>query len=429
MPAPVPPNVELAFQQLAEGLNKVGLNDVDLMKSPWSEIEKGVARLLNGAFDLRRPDHQAVAIGLSAAFGKRLVEQDGAFYAQNRESPDGMILGFPEAIIMLSPVSAVMEALTRSNLARLEDVLKEIRTALGRARLAPTAGQQLRLGPDDYERLFDPAFVQFIALDAEKLKEAWDRPAGELVRNLRDALGRTGGQLPPEVRTQIENQLINALGALDPQTGVMAQIARGGRLVEFIAHLVATTEATRPAPEEFWGAVVLPLLFIGAPAKFPPLDEDEREALKQGVDPMFLYLDVVPYQMPAVEDGLLGAIPPEDIGLLHPSLGGLTPLRLLAVKLDRIGPALEKFDGDAARRSFESFCAYAKEQTGIDINPAASQPVLNEATALINELRTVWNARTKGQTALRRVTESEAAADAPLATLRKSLHGPRIILA
>ncbi len=429
MSAPVPPNVELAYQQLAEAFQKVGVADLDLMKSTWAEIEKGVARLLGGAFDLRRPEHQGIALGVAAALGKRFVEQDGAFYAANRESPDGMILGFPEAIIMLSPVSAVMDSLTRSNLAKLDDVVKEVRTALGRARLSPTGGQQLRLGPEDYERLFDPAFVQFVALDSEKIKEAWEKPAGELARNLRDALGRTGSQLPAEVRTQMESQLLGALGGLDPQAGVMAQIARGGRLVEFVAHLVATTEATRPAPEEFWGGVVLPLLFIGAPGKFPPLDEEEQEALKQGVDPMFLYLDVVPYQTSAVEEGLLGAIPPEDIGLLHPSLGGLSPLRLLAVKLDRIGPALDAFDPDAARRAFEAFCTYAKEQTGVAVDPAKSLPVLNEAAALLKELRAVWNARQKGVTALRRVTESEAAADGALATVRKSLHGPRIILA
>jgi hypothetical protein len=429
MAASVPPSVELAFQQLAEGFKQVGLPDLDPMKAPWADLEKGVARLLGGPMDLRRPEHQAVALGVAAVFGKRLVEENGAFYAQNRESPDGMILGFPEAVIMLSPISAVMDSLSRSSLARLDDVVKEIRTALGRARLAPTGGKQVRLGPDDYERLFDPGFVQFVALDAEKLKEAWDRPASQLSRNLRDALERTGSQLPAEVKSQIEGQLVGALNALDPQAGLISQIARAGRRVEFAAHLVASSEATRPAPEDFWAAVVLPLLFIGAPARFPPLEEEEREALKKGMDPLFLYLDIVPYEIAAIDEGLLGAIAAEDVGVPHEAMGGLSPLRLLSVKLDRIGPALEKFDPEASKRSFEAFCAYLKEQTGLPVDPAVSLPVMGEASALLKEIRAVWGARQKGMVALRRLTEAEAASEPALAVVRKAMHGPRIILA
>jgi len=427
MPATVPPSVELAFQQLSEGLQQVGANDVDLMKSQWADIERGIARLLGGKLDMRRPEHQAVALGLAAAFGKRLAAEDGGFWAQNRESPDGLIMGFPDAVIMLSPFSAVMDALSRSNLARLEDVVKEIRTALGRARLS-LGGKQARLGPEEYERLFDPAFIQFVRLDSDKLKEAWERPTSELSRNVRDALNRAT-QLPAEIRTQMESQLLGTLGALDPNQGVMAQLEKAGRFAEFVAHLVATTEATRPAPEEFLSGVVFPLLFIGAPTQFPPLDEEEREAAKQGVDPLFLYLDLVPYQTPAAEDGLLGALSPEDVGLPHQALGAISPLRLLAVKLDRLGPALEKFDPEASKRAFKVFSDYVREQTGTALNATQSEPVINEAITLLAEMKKVWAAREKGLIALRRLTEAEASSEPALTILRNALNGPRIILA
>src|SRR5690348_8697333 len=111
MATQVPASVELALQQLLAGFKAVGLPELDPLKSPWPELEKGVARLLGGPLDLQNPQHQAVALGVAAALGVRLAQQDGAFWAQNRESPDGLIMGFPESIIMLSPFGAAMDAL------------------------------------------------------------------------------------------------------------------------------------------------------------------------------------------------------------------------------------------------------------------------------------------------------------------------------
>lgn len=428
MAANVPPSVELAYQQLTEGFKQVGLRDVDPMKAPWSELEPGIARLLGGPLQLQNPQHQAVVLGVSAILGKRLAAEDGGFWAPNRESPDGMIMGFPDAIIMLSPFGAAMDALARAQLGQLDQLQKEVRTALGRARLSLAGGGAPRLGPQDYERLFDPAFLQFVVLEQAKLKEAWEEPVGTLTRNLREALDRPGTPLSPEVKKQLEGQLLGALTSLDPQKGLMQQLNVAGRLVELAAHLVASTEPTRPAPEEFWAAVAFPLLFIGAPESFPPLDEEETQAARQGVDPLFLYLDVVPFQHSAQDEGLLGAFGEEDIGLPHEAMGGLSPLRLLTVKMERIAGPLEKFNAVASRTAFHRFCEHVNQKAGAQLNATASDQVLNEAFALIDELKKVWEARSKGPVALRRMTEAEAAGEPALAAVRKALTGPRLIL-
>lgn len=425
----VPASVELAYQQLSAALAQVGGKDLDLLTAPWSQIEPVIARALGGAFDLSRPEHQGVALGVAAVLGKRLAKDDGAFWAANRESPDGLIMGFPDAIIMLSPFGAAMEALSRARLVQLDDMQKEIRTALGRARLSLSGGAAMRLGPADYERLFDPAFVQFVALDQQRLKEAWEGPAGTFARNLRDGIERAGSQLSPEVRKQLEGQLVGALSALDPQKSMVEQLGAAGRLVELAGHLGGTIEATRPAPEDFWGAVVLPLLFIGQPAGFADFDEEEKQAIGQGVDPLFLYLDVVPYQHSVEDEGLLGAFGQDEIGLPHPAMGGLSPLRLLAVKLDRLAPALAAFSAEGSKAAFQKFCEHVKAQTGTAVNAAQSEAVLNEAVALVGELKKIADARDKGFAALRRITEAEAAGEAAFAAIRKAMHGPRIILA
>ena len=424
--ASVPASVELAYQQLTQGLARVGLSPLDPLTAAWTEIEPGVARVLGGPFDVRRPEHQAVALGVAAVFGKRMVNEHGAFYAQNRESPDGVVLGFPDDIVMLSPFGAAVDALTRSKLSQLEDVAKEIRTALGRARLTSAAPQR-KLTPQDYEHLFDPALVQLVVLDRTRLKELWETPAGTLARNMRGALDRAT-QIPPELKKVVESQILGALGGLDPNKTLIDQIAHAGRLAELAPHLAASVEATRPAPEELWAAVVFPILFIGAPETFPPLDEDDRAAIDEGVDPLYLYLDVVPYQFQTPDEGILGAFGEDAVSLVHPALGGISPLRLVGLKLDALGPALAAFDPAKSRDAFRRFTAWIGQQTGKAVEARQTDRLLDEVAALIAELKKVWDAREKGPAAMRRLTEAEAAGEPALALVRHALQGPRIIL-
>jgi hypothetical protein len=424
--ASVPASVELAYQQLTQALARVGLSSLDPLEAAWTEIEPGVARVLGGRFDIRRPDHQAVALGVAAVFGKRLVKESGAFYAQNRESPDGLVLGFPDDIIMLSPFGAALDALTHSNLLQLEVLEKEIRTALGRARLT-TAAPQRRLTAEDYEHLFDPALVQLVILDRTRLKELWETPAGTVARNMRGALERAT-QVPAELKKVVESQVLGGLGALDPKKTLTDQVAQAGRLAERVTHLAATVEATQPAPEEDWAAVILPLLFIGAPETFPPLDEDDRSAINEGADPLSLYLEVVPYQFQAPDEGILGAFGEDAVSLVHPALGGLAPLRLIGLKLDALGPALAAFDAAKSRDAFRRFTAWIGQQTGKPVEAHQMDRVFDGVAALIGELRKVWEAREKGPAAMRRLTEAEAAGEPALATVRNALQGPRIIL-
>ena len=70
---------------------------------------------------------------------------------------------------MLSPFGAVMEALATARLARLDDVQKDIRNSLAQVKFGAggLGGGAQRLHPEDYMRLFDPGFVQVVALDSQ----------------------------------------------------------------------------------------------------------------------------------------------------------------------------------------------------------------------------------------------------------------------
>lgn len=430
---PVPQHVHNAQLQLAAALEKVEGKPVDLLKAPWAEVEKSVAKLLGGPFQVNQPQHQALALGIAGAFAMRLIIEHKGFWFPNRDSPEGATLGFPEAIIMLSPFGAVMDALAQAKLPRLDDLANDIRRSLGQVRFGANPAQALgsqspQLSPADYQRLFDPGFLQFIVADPAKTKTALETKPDALARDVREALGRTQPPLPPEARQQFEGQIVQSLQRLEPGKSLADQADRAPRLAELMTHLFATVGGTGSAPEEFWHDIVLPLLFIGTPASFPPLDEEELEAFRQGMDPLALFVDVVPHAHPAPDEGLLGAFEMSEIGLVHPAFQKVGALRLIRINPARLKPLLEKFDASKAMDTLNRFTEHVSKAAG---QPSTQSPqgkeMLQAAMTLLTDLqRSVLQAQ--GEVCLRRLTEAEAASEQALAIVRKALQGPRIIL-
>ncbi len=431
MTMPMPPQLEAARAQLNTTLDTLEGRKVDLLKEPWPDIEKAVIKLLGGPYQPNQPEHQVVALGLAAAFGQRLNADHQAFWFPSREASEGASLGFPEALIMLSPFGAVVDALSAAKLARLDDVSKDIRTSLGQVKFGTggSAGKPMRLGPEDYMRLFDPGFVQVIAVDKAKAAQAWATAPERLSSDLRDAISRAQ-KLPPELKRQMEQQLVTALQRMEPGKPLISQVTRAPRVCEVVGLLFGGTVSTGSAPEEFWLDVVMPLLFVGAPQTFPTLEGQELEAAKQGIDPMYLFLDVVPYQFKAPEeDGLLGAFPGASLGLPHEGFASIANLRLIKVGLDAIKEPLAKFDEKVTRAALEKFAAQVKAQTGgvaVQGQSEAKQ-MLDAAMILLVDLKKV--VESGKDVCVRRLTEAEAASEPSLSLVRQALSAPRIILA
>ncbi len=430
---PVPPHVLQAQSQLAAALEKSEGRPVDLLKAPWAEVEKAVLKLLGGQFQLNRQDHQAVALGVAAAFASRMAVEHNAFWFPNRDSPEGATLGFPDAIIMLSPFGAAVDAMGQNQLARLEELSADIRRSLGQVRFganpaAALGGGQPKLGPADYQRLFDPGFLQFVVLDPAKAQNTFDAKPDGLARDVKDALGRTQPPLPEEARQQFEGQIVTSLSRLDPSRSLSDQAERAPRLVELMAHMVATVGGTGCAPEEFWGEIVLPLLFIGVPQNFPPLDEEELEAFNQGAEPLALFVDIIPHAHPAPEEGLLGAFDMKEVGLPHPAFQRVGAVRLLQLSPTRIKGLLEQFDADKMADAVKRFTQYLSEKAGKPVQESPQgKEMMQAAMLLLTDLkRAVTSA--PGMLCLRRLTEAEAASEQALALVRRALQGGRIIL-
>ncbi len=433
METPQPPQLAAARTQLEQVLEQVEKKKVDLLTTPWAEVEKSVIKVLGGPFQIDQPEHQMIALGLAASFGARLAVEHKAFWFPSRESPEGAAIGFPDALIMLSPFGAVLDALMSSKLEKLEDVAKDIRTSLAQVKFGAAGGGlgQQKLGVGDYQRLFDPGFVQVLAIDGAKALTAWGTAPNRLALDIKDSLGRVGSKLPDQVKQQLEAQLVQALQRMEPGKPLIEQLARGPRVAELVGSLWGSSASTGSAPEEFWQDVVMPLAYIGVPEKFPELDEESAQAAKQGVHPFFLFLDVVPFSTPAPEDeGLLGAFPANTLALPHKAFEAVGNVRLIKVGTDAVKGPLEKFDAAKTRDAVKRFGEYLKTQGGAavaDQGKEEAEQMLNAAISLLEELKKIV---TSGKDVyVRRLTEAEAGAEGAMAVLRGALQGPRIILA
>ncbi len=429
MQMPTPPELEQARRQVEAALEQVEKRKVDLETESWAEIEKAAIKLLGGPFRMDQPQHHLVALGLAAAFGARLGKEHGAFWFPSRESPEGAAVGFPEALIMLSPYGAVMDALSAAKLENLEQLAKTIRNSLAQAKFGAAAGAAGRLGPADYMRLFDPGFVQLVALDTAKVTAAFDLTPDRLAIDLREALSRAGQKLPPEAKQQIEQQLVGALSRMEKGKPMKDLAPQAPRVAELVAHLWGSVASSGCAPEEFWQDAVFPLAFIGAPEKLPPLDAEELEAAKQGVPALLLFLDVVPYTFRAPEEGLLGVFPVDSLALPHPAFAKTPNLRLVKVSAEALKEPIGKLDLNKTREAIKRFEEQLKQQLGAPVRAegeAEAGRMLDAAAGVLMDVKAVLDAGK--DVCVRRLTEAEAAAEGMFVEVRNALQGPRIIL-
>jgi hypothetical protein len=433
---PPPPQVQAAVDQLRQALQSAESHAVDPLTAPWAEVEKGVIKLLGGAFSPRDEGHQTIAFMLAAALAERLRRDLGAFWFSNRATPQGAALGFPPGIIVFSPFGAAAQALARGRLAMLDEVTAELERVLAQARAQElgAASTTAPLGPEDYQRLFDPGFVQFVAVRTDLARTAWERTPAAVARELDDAFARLPREIPREAREPFRRQLIEALRQLPPEKPLVSQIGVAPQLVELVALLHGGSGQTGFAPAELWEGVLLPLLHIGAPETFPAFDDELAESFRSGVPSLVLYVDTIPYQNPAAdEDGLLGVFPPEEIQVIDPAFETAPNVRLAQVDPAHLTKLTAAFDASALRASVERFRTQLESTAGPAAAPEArpGEPSLLEvALVLLEDLaRVVRAAEDKGAAlCVRHATESEAEAEPLVHGLRHALTGPRIIL-
>jgi hypothetical protein len=427
--------VHPAVSQLRQALATVEKGELDPMSAAWSELEPAVARLLGGPFQPDADEHRAMAMLLAATFGERVRRDLSGFWFPNRSMLDGAAIGFPGALVMFSPLEIVLQALSRGHLQMLDDVTKDLGTTVTRAMVEGRAGA---FGPDDYRRMFDPGFVQLACVDLAKVRGALGRSAGDAAREIDEALTRLPAAMPSEVRASLRDQIVGTLRRM-PDGPLAGHVGQALPLVELVAYLTGASEVTRFAPAEMWEHLLLPLMHIGAAETFPPLEDDDRTALREGTDPLVIYVETVPFATPAVdEDGVLGVFPPEELGALDACFANMPAARVATAPVGPLVGVARAFDRAAVTASLGRFTRHAVEQaqgTGAAA-PNVESRLLPIALELVAELARVvaavdeGSASSGGERALviRRAPEAEAQSDSALQEVRRAMHGSRIIL-
>jgi len=424
-----PPQIEAACNDLQTAIAKLEGDHLDVLESPWSDVEKGIIKILGGRFSEDDPEHGMVAFMVGAAFAQRLSKQLGAFWFPHRGVPFGAAMGLPEAIAVISPVQIATQALSRSQLTLLDERLRDLRTAVGQAKLGLEAtGQPTLLRPEDYQKIFDPSLVQLACVDEKAVKALLERTAGEEARDLKDALSRAPARLPEPIKKQMHDQLVGSLLALPQDKQLGACGAEAGRLIELLAWLHGGKKATGIGSEAMWRQLAMPLLHAGAATEFPAFEADEISNLPPEVDPLLVYVEEVPFQHSvADEDGILGVFPPENA---RPILAfGDTMPQLLALDEAALSAPLEAFNAQTLESAVERFRTHLLE-AGAKPGDAKSQ-TFAVIVRLLSEVKDVMAAVASGEGVLcvRFATEGEAASEGAMSMLREALDAPRIILA
>jgi hypothetical protein len=437
--SPIPPQIEEAIGRLRDAITSVQGIALDPLTASWTEIESGVVKLLMGAYEPDNPAHQAVAFMVGAAFAERLRRDLQAFWFPSRAARHGAALGFSDGVVVFSPFEAVEQALGRARLSGLDDMVGELRGLLAQARAQQAAnpeGSGPTLGPDDYRRLFDPGFVQFVALDPAAIATVLAARPEALKKDLEQAFARLPAEVPKQVRQPTRRRILDALGQLNPLKTLGQQAPRASQLAELLVLLFAGKGETGFAPAELWADLLLPLSHIGAPEAFPDLDADALAAFRNGVEPLLLYVDAVPYQTPAAdEDGLLGTFSDDQVALLDPAFDGAGELRVLRLAPEALQSLWGNLQAGSLRAAIERFGAHAEAAAGAappaPATPEGEPSLLDVSLALLDNAAELTRMITEQGLVpcVRHATESEAASEPILRALRQAHTAPRIVLA
>lgn len=230
----------------------------------------GVARDQKIAFDVDTTPFAALAplvthvpraplvLSLAALWAARASKEHGAFWFPQREAPLGAALGLPDALVALAPVELAQAALDKNRLAELDDRARELRESLSRARDDDATAAAVRgekLGVEDYRALFDPAFVQFLAVDEARVTAALALRVADARALLADAI--VSAVSDPVKREALEGLWLRSLVRLDAGASVAEQARREPRAIEAFVRLFAARASTGAADESFWADVVL----------------------------------------------------------------------------------------------------------------------------------------------------------------------------
>lgn len=260
--------------------------------------------------DLDIAAHQEMWFNFGAWIGETLRLRHGGHWLIVGDDPHGWRLGFSKVLLEIVPWTFA-EQLVRMGSGCAQKLLSE----LERLRLSHEA-QKERDGGNEIDRFTASHYIrmhtvplgQWMVMDLATLGHLWNEaPTAELIKELRKQGPRLGEQHAPLV-----DRLCEALGQANQDKAIAEQTGDRG-LFEAVAQIVALRRTTAPIAMDVLERMVIQAIHMGVPTQFPPLDDDDLGALRQGIEYFSFMVDVVPHAHQADDEGLMGSIPHDQL--------------------------------------------------------------------------------------------------------------------
>ncbi len=383
----------------------------------WPQLSKTLDAVIAGRDSKKvAASGRDLELGLGAWIGERLVKAHQGFWFLHRDLPERMAVGFPGDFLMVSPFEWAAEALRVGNSAPLREREEALANALKAHGASKDAAS--RLSADEYERMFDPGNVMFVAIDAARARQTWNASPRELGASLRAALAKSGRAISEDGQAQLDRWLVQPLERT--KRSKLAELASSEpRLFEQVTWLFAGVGTTAAATEEFWSDLIFPFLRASAA---PEPERVIASALEGSNEPFLAYLRArTPGGKPPV--GLmLGHFAPADISPAEPRLADSGTPRLFKVKRAGLLEALQRFDPAAELQAFRRFVDKLAQVRGLeDGRSQLSIDLVSAAASMLKQLEKLLAQTPNADLCVYRVTEGEAKAAPAFAVLRSLL--------
>lgn len=309
--------------------------------------------------DLEVDSHWQLWFNYGAWIGETLRRRHGGHWLTMGEDPKTWRLGFSKILLEIAPFT-FSEQLLRIGPGAAQRMIAEI------DRLRQLHDEQReRDGDQDIERFTSTHYVrmhtvplgQWMVMDMRQLERLWNQAA---VRDLVKEVRKQGKQLP-QANQPLIDRLCEALEKAD-QTKPVAQQTGDRGMFEAVAQIIGMRRASAPLAIDVLQQFVLPAIHVGVPDSFPPLDDDDLDSLRRGIEYFALYIDVVPHKYQADDEGFLGSIPHADLATPYRDRTNLEVGKgdWVMVNPRHFRDMLVEFDSKRMLDSYDQFLTYVR---------------------------------------------------------------------
>lgn len=260
--------------------------------------------------DLKDESHWETWFNFGSWIGETMRRRHGGHWILFGDDPHTWRIGFSKVFLEVAPFMFAEQLLRMGSgaMKRMVTEIEKIREQHEEQRERDSGKSLDRFTSQHYLRLHTVPLGQWMSLDFANLARLWNKePTSALIAAVKEAGPRLGPQ-----NGQIVERVVEALSRAKQDKPVNEQTNDRG-LFEAVAQIVGLRRATAPIAIDILERVVVPAMHVGVPESFPPLDEDDLSNLRKGIELFVFFVEVVPHQHQADDEGFLGSIPHDQL--------------------------------------------------------------------------------------------------------------------